>query len=276
MYVGHTSQDGRRQPLAEHLDNVARLCAGFAKPWGGEDVARIIGLCHDIGKYSQAAQRRLLENGHKVDHSTAGGLEAAELCGLPGAYCVFGHHGGLPDGGSPADTDAEPTMLGRCKRQVGKNIHDYAAFRSEITLNPPAEPAFDPLGDVGFSVSMLIRMLFSCLVDADFLDTEHFMAEGKVQRGGYDSIPVLHQKLMSYLQRFAHPTSDINRKRSEILENCIAKGKDQKGLYSLTVPTGGGKTLSSLAFALTLLQANQASCRLGCFFSISLVKDADC
>ncbi|MGI6404089.1 MAG: CRISPR-associated helicase Cas3' [Oscillospiraceae bacterium] len=254
MYIGHTSLDGRRQLLSEHLNNVAQLCADFAKPWGAGEVAKVIGLCHDIGKYSQAAQKRLLENGYKVDHSTAGGLEAARLCGLLGAYCVFGHHGGLPDGGSPADTYGEPTMLGRCKRQVGKHIPDYAAFQSEITLAPPPEPVFYPLRDAGFSVSMLIRMLFSCLVDADYLDTERFMSDGNIRRGGYDSIPTLHQKLTNHLKQFANPSSNLNRKRNEILEQCIAKAGGQKGLYSLTVPTGGGKTLSSLAFALNHAQ----------------------
>lgn len=251
MYIGHTHEDGRQQPLREHLEGVAGLCAAYAAPMGASELARVIGLCHDLGKYADAAQKRLLENGPKVDHATAGGLEIAKLCGNLFAYCVFGHHGGLPDGGSGADKSCAPTMLGRVKRVAGKDIEDYGAFRTEIALARPAQPSFRPLGKTGFSVSMLIRMLFSCLVDADFVDTEAFMSNGAVVRGGYDDIPALHQRLMEYLQPFFSPSSDLNRKRTEILNACIEKAAGGKGLYSLTVPTGGGKTRSSLAFALT-------------------------
>ncbi len=250
MYVGHTTEDGRRQPLSQHLHKVAALCRRFAEPFGAGDVAHAIGLCHDLGKYSEKAQKRLLQNGPPVDHSTAGGLEAHRLCGFFGSYCVFGHHGGLPDGGSPGDKWDNPSWFGRQKRRVGQGIEDYTAFRPEIALQQPQFPAFRPLGDAGFSCAMLVRMLFSCLVDADFLDTEEFMSDGKVERGGYETIDVLHEKLLHYIQPFFHPTSELNRKRSEILQSCIEKANGPKGLYSLTVPTGGGKTISSLAFAL--------------------------
>lgn len=250
MYVGHTSPDGRMQPLREHLEEVAALCQEFGSAFGAGEVARIIGLCHDIGKYSTPVQRRLLENGPKVDHSTAGGIESNKIIGRPGAYCVLGHHGGLPDGGTMADTTGEASMYGRLRRRPGTDIPDYSAFRKEITLSMPGEPALRPLEQYGFSFSMLVRMLFSCLVDADFLNTEAFMTNGAVQRSAYTDISTLCDRLDSYRKTFSNPTTDLNRKRSEILERCIAASEYDKGLYSLTVPTGGGKTISSLAFAL--------------------------
>lgn len=251
MYAGHKNDDGKIQLLSEHLHNVADICRASAAAFGAEELAYAIGLSHDIGKYSMASQKRLLDNGPKVDHATAGGKEIFRTCGALGAYCVMGHHGGLPDGGGRGDTAGEPTMNGRLKRQAGKDIPDYSAFASEITIPSPKEPTFQPMGDLGFSCSMMVRMLYSCLVDADFIDTENFMSNGQVQRGGSGSIPDLRQKIMRHLESFSNPTSAINQKRNEILQNCIAKAEEQKGLFSLTVPTGGGKTIASLAFALT-------------------------
>lgn len=247
MYIGHKSEDGRTQPLLAHLENVAQLCGAYAQAFGAGELGRLIGLCHDLGKYSPEFQKRLLANGPKVDHSTAGGLELVARCGAVGAYCAFGHHGGLPDGGS---ANEEGTFYKRLKRRAGVDIPDYSAFQDELKLYSPAPPSFRPLGETGFSVAMLIRMLFSCLVDADFLDTENFMSDGRIQRGGYEGIPALCDKLDEYLRPWFTPTTPINRKRTEILIRCIEAAKGERGLYSLTVPTGGGKTRSSLAFAL--------------------------
>ena len=253
MYAGHKSDEGSIQPLYEHLTGVAELSAKFADSFGAGGLAYLIGLCHDIGKYSKGAQNRILNNGPKVDHSTAGGQEIFKLCGPIAAYCVFGHHGGLPNGGSEADCGSEASFYGRLKK---KNIEPYSAFMSEVSLKTPSEPAFSPLGAYGFSLSLLIRMLFSCLVDADFLDTEKFMSNDAIQREGYDSIPVLYYKINECIKPFFNPTSELNRKRSEILKNCLNKAENDKGLFSLTVPTGGGKTISSLAFALAHAKRN--------------------
>jgi len=250
MYIGHRSQDGRLQPLRAHLEAVSVLTGEFARVFGAEELGRLLGLCHDLGKYSDAAQDRMRGAEKKVDHSTAGGQELHAL--FPGAaylsYPVFGHHGWLPNGGSRADPGSTGTLFGRLKRAP---LPDYTAFRKEIQLFRPAQPAFTPLYEYGFSLSFFIRMLFSCLVDADFLDTEHFMSAGAVERKGYETMDALYERLMEYLRPLmAHPAGEINQKRTEILRACLRRAEEQPGLYSLTVPTGGGKTLSSLAFAL--------------------------
>ncbi len=246
MFAGHTSEDGRVQPLCAHLKCVAHIAADFARPFGADAVAYQLGLGHDIGKYAEAAQDRLLRGGRKVDHATAGAQTLNPLVGPFGAYPVMGHHGGLPDGGSPADTEGMYTYYARLK----KELRPYDAYRTEITLAAPSVLPIKPLGRGGFSASMLIRMLHSCLVDADFLDTEHFMKNGAVQRGGYNDIPTLLARLEAHLASFGEPSNELNRMRNAILYQCCSAAEGGQGLYSLTVPTGGGKTLSSMAFAL--------------------------
>lgn len=245
MFVAHKSEDGRLQSIQEHLVNVAEMARKFAKDFGAGDEAYTLGLAHDLGKYSAAFQEYLLGNGHSSDHSTAGAQELQKLGMNPASFCAAGHHAGLPDGGYNGDTSDMSTWMGRLKRKV----NPYGAFREEIRLqrvNRPAEPN-------GFRVAFSTRMLFSALVDADFLDTEAFMQNGAVQRGGYEEIPVLLEKLQAYIEPWLHPTGTvkpINQKRTEILGRCLEEGKGERGLKSLMVPTGGGKTISSLAFAL--------------------------
>ncbi len=251
MYVAHKSPAGRIQPLAEHLQNTAQLACSFAADFDMAPQAELVGLAHDIGKYSQAFQRRILENGPKVDHSTAGAkvLDARRLRLL--GWCVAGHHTGLPDFGTAGDMPDRPTLQGRLKRRV----EDYSAFAGEIEL---PEVTVSPPDDY-FDIAFMTRMLFSALVDADFLDTEQAMADGgPPARGQFDDIPTLYQKLVEHLKgkNWWPPQGVYNQKRCQIIENCFRAGKKGQGLYTLTVPTGGGKTIASLAFALAHARAH--------------------
>ena len=249
-YLGHRSDDDREQLLHCHLTGTAERAEKFAAAFGAGEIGYQLGLCHDIGKYTREFQDRLLRGGPKVDHATAGGQVIRNLAGPLFAYPIIGHHSGLPDGGSPRDAAGTPTLFGRLAKQP-PDIPDYSAYSEEIALSLPAEPPLRPLYDAGFSVSMLIRMLFSCLVDADYLDTEHFMRDAQVSRGGYDDIPTLHARLTAYIDRFGKPIDAINIKRNQILSDCLQAAELPPGLYTLTVPTGGGKTIASLAFALS-------------------------
>lgn len=250
-YLAHTegekTQIERWQTLYEHLHETAKLARNFAVSFGAASMAGIIGLMHDIGKYQRAFQRRIRGEAVQVDHSTPGAQEIVKTVGFIGAYCVAGHHGGLPDGGTKADASQEATLYARLSRQ---ELPEISVYHDELTLPPMERPAMKPLGAGGFSVSFFIRMLFSCLVDADYLDTERFMTDGSVQRGGYEPLSVLRERLKKHTAAFFPPKNELNAKRCQILCACEAAGEYQRGLYTLTVPTGGGKTLSSLAFAL--------------------------
>lgn len=251
MYIAHKKDDGKVQTIMEHITNTARLAGQFAKPFGSEQCAYLCGMLHDIGKYSAKFQRRILEGGNSVDHSTAGAVEIdkrMQTIGFLLAYCIAGHHTGLPDGGSLADTGDAPTLHGRLK----KRIESYEQFETEVNMAAfSTEPALEirPLERAGFSVSFYIRMLFSCLVDGDYLDTEGFMSDG-INRNIGEDFDTLNCKLDEYIKPFENPTNAINKKRTEILDSCIQKSVWDKGLYTLTVPTGGGKTIASLAFAI--------------------------
>lgn len=101
-----------------------------------------------------------------------------------------------------------------------------------------------------YRYQFLGRMLFSALVDADYLDTEEFMSGGAVQRDSGETFSVLAERFDKYMSKFADKTGKLNEERQKILKSCIDAAEGERGIYKLTVPTCGGKTLSSMAFAL--------------------------
>lgn len=251
-FLAHQTEDNARsQTILEHLQGTAALAQGFGAAFGAGEQARLAGLLHDIGKYSEAFQKRLQGEAVTVDHSTAGAKEAFARRQLEAAFAVAGHHAGLPDGGASTDSPEGSTLCARMKRAVP----DYSAWHTELPALPSARrPPQIPMDNL--SEAFYIRMLYSCLVDADFLDTETFMQGCAAPRGGYDAIPVLFQRLQQYIAPWQNPATSLNQKRCEILEQCLRAGQTgTSGLYTLTVPTGGGKTISSLAFALAHAQA---------------------
>ena len=242
MYYAHIRKDGTKQAVEEHLNGTAERCAFFAAAFGEEARGRLLGYAHDIGKCSIEFQKRLL-GGPKVDHATAGALECAKAGEDLAGCCVVGHHGGLPDYGNlKRDYPGAPTCIGRLKKGLTGGI---PAYHWGGTLPSPGKlPVFQDR----FTQSLWTRMLYSCLVDADYLDTEAFMAE--THRGGYDSLPVLLDRLNTYIQPWFPGKTELNQNRCNILSQCLKSAVLPRGVYSLTGPTGGGKTVSSLAFAL--------------------------
>lgn len=250
-YIAHKREDGSIQLLKEHLLGTSDLSAQFAAVFGLKQIGRCIGLYHDIGKYSIGFQNRILHNGPKVDHSSAGAIELKKIFTM-GSFCIAGHHSGLMNLGSNIFL-VEGTLCSRLNKKLIGDL-DYSAFQKEITLaddnkyfNKQAQEFY---GQDYFSCMFLIRMLFSCLVDADFLDTESFMSTKVVTRDGFDELSVIYQKYLQYVAKFKQATNALNAKRNEILEDCLKAASDQEGIYSLTVPTGGGKTIASLGFSL--------------------------
>ena len=249
-YLAHISKDQKReQTVLAHSKNVANLAAEFAKSFQAESWGYCCGLLHDIGKYTPEFQERL-RGGASVDHSTAAAKELDEKKGMHAmaAYCVAGHHAGLPDGGTSADDKNSASLKGRLK----KKVPDYQAYKKEIEIPPLQQPNINGIGMGGYSVSFFIRMIYSCLVDADFLDTEDFMTNGETQREPEKISRVHLEMLMKYIGGWLNNSDrqTVNGRRSEILRHCLKMGQEKTGVYSLTVPTGGGKTVSSLAFAL--------------------------
>ncbi len=262
-YYAHSREDEpveQWQSLNDHLNNVARLAAGFAKSFDGQELAFIAGILHDIGKGSRRFQAYIrhangIEDEFKADfqgsggdHSTPGARICSERLAIPGkllAYCISGHHGGLPDW----TQDSGHGLKEKLKKELEK-------LEVEVPeLNHPKIPKLKRLKQslAGFQVQMLGRMLFSCLVDADFLDTEAFMEpEKSAVRRRYPSLAELQKRFdrkFGELCRNA-PASAVNTIRAGVLEDCLAAAETEPGIFSLTVPTGGGKTLASLAFAL--------------------------
>ncbi len=251
-YLAHIDR-ARKQTNKEHLYGTALLAGDFAERFGKWDWGYCCGMLHDIGKYSAAFQEKIQNDSNKqVDHSTAGAQVCAEKGGMYGfmSYCIAGHHSGLPDRGGSSDVENAPTLEGRKK----KKIEDYSAYKNEIQIPEIKTLPFDERGtqDPDFSMSMFIRMLYSCLVDADFLDTESFMKAGQTQRETGEELEILLGKLKEHVAGWLsnEDTETVNGRRTEILKACFAYGEMKRGLFQLTVPTGGGKTMASLAFAL--------------------------
>jgi CRISPR-associated endonuclease/helicase Cas3 len=274
-YYAHSRSDrpeSEWQLLIDHLTATSEIAARLGEAAGISDLARLAGLLHDVGKYAPEFQARLRGSKNPVDHATPGAREIMALCPDPRykywneaiSYAIAGHHSGLPDYGSLADVDSDGTLLAR---RTKKRLKDYSAYRNELAWpaweppKPTLKPARFRFGDkdtqhAWFSFSFLIRMLFSTLVDADWLETERYMDAAEKPRGGYASIPALAAALGCHLERFNNPQTPINRKRTAILNACRAAAQRPPGFFTLTVPTGGGKTLASMAFALEHGQAH--------------------
>lgn len=247
-YLAHIADDQREQAIDEHLQGTAELAAGFAAAFDAEADGRFAGLLHDIGKYTPEFQKRL-HGGPPVDHSTAGAREAFSRYGnAPAALAIAGHHGGIPNAGNPHDPPDEPTLLGRIQRPCTPD----PVWMQEISVPTPAPPAWLTSNDL-LQNAFYTRMLYSCLVDADFQDTQTFMDGAKAPRGGGAPLTELLKCVRAQAQCFlcAQRPSIVARQRNAALRACMEHGQAWKqGLYTLTIPTGGGKTFASLAFAL--------------------------
>ncbi len=239
--------DNEVQLLLEHLKNVSELSKKFAECLNLSEYAEIIGMLHDIGKYSNRFQQRINGNDRiKVDHSTCGAQEAVKRKLTMASFCIAGHHGGIPDIGRKGDCDADPTLTGRLNR----NTENYSAWVNEVESSK-FKPISEPFINDRIPYTFILRFLFSCLVDADYLDTENFMSNGAVSRDSGDELSFLLSLLNNHIEKWQNPSGKLNILRTQMLNECIKAGQNNsEKLFTLTVPTGGGKTISSMAFAL--------------------------
>ena len=265
------------QPLLEHCENVARLSGQFADYIDSKSFLQAAGMLHDLGKAADAWQRYLSASVEEPVHGAtrksapvkhaAAGIAAAfdrypKIYALILAYIIAGHHAGLPDGsqGIGGKDPAPGWTLDDWRKEGEKDfvtlddamrlIRDHLPDPSTLHI-----PRFLIDGNDEHRAQALpfwIRMLYSCLVDADCLDAEAVSNPvASSLRGHHATIPELFEKLNTHLATFPIPeTGSVNEVRAEILAACRAAAKQLSGVFSLTVPTGGGKTLSGMAFAL--------------------------
>lgn len=267
--IAHVHPDNSRisQPLDLHLSAVSSLAGLMSADFKAEEWGKLAGLWHDLGKYSLAFQQYIRSasgyEAHLVDaapgrvnHSSAGALYALEELsdiGWPLAYLIAGHHAGLPDWSS-ADGAGNAALENRMREGEEQGLLVQAIGAAPEALLKPQSLSFKP-DEFGkaLGLHLWIRMLFSCLCDADFLDTESFMDAGKSQlRGGHPDLATLLPQFNEAMKdKTEKPNpSQIDILRTDVLRQCREKAAGAPGLYTLTVPTGGGKTLSSLGFAL--------------------------
>ncbi len=269
-YIAHVKKDDNENwqvhSLLEHLQKVGLLAGDMAAAWNATDWAELAGRWHDLGKYRPAFQSYIkkesgfdpdahIEGGvGRVDHSSAGAIYAVEKFEVLGrilAYLIAGHHAGLPDWDSvEAGASALSVRLeeGKKKKYLDEALGNTVP--KEILVGE--KPTTKPLGGSA-GIHLWVRMLFSCLVDADFLDTESFMAPDKsINRGDNFSLDTLKKVFDVYMASkvASSPDTPVNKIRAGILRDCRNAAQGERGLYTLTVPTGGGKTLSGMAFAL--------------------------
>jgi CRISPR-associated endonuclease/helicase Cas3 len=263
IFAHSANNKGKWQLLDEHLKNVADKSSKFAETFGSSDWAYNIGFLHDLGKASDDFQKYLRDSSNKdsddddiaikkTNHASAGAIYAVNQykeIGKIMAYCIAGHHAGLADYWC-SENAGNAALSVRLKKdeKYFELIKDYIAdeiFVLKENLPPPK------LTNPEEDLHLWVRMLYSCLVDADFLDTEEHFNEDNQKRSDFDSITKLADRFSHYMETFPkdEKSSSINKIRLEVLKYCETASTKKEGFWELTVPTGGGKTLSAMAFA---------------------------
>ena len=253
-HINEETNEG--QTVKEHSENTALLCRQFAIPIL-KDFMYAMGLLHDVGKYQLSFQRRLKGENIRVEHSTCGAIVAKDLypnvLALLMEYCIAGHHSGIPDGGYINDTPDLSTLNGRMRRV----FEDFSTYKQEIFV-----PEINTEKVIGFLLqdcknktdlvvdkfTFLTRYCFSCLTDADSLDTAHFCSGETIRPLNADfkaCLKKVNKKLTSFVS-----TTDLQKTRALLQQQVFEKANTDAEIYLMNMPTGSGKTLCSVKFAL--------------------------
>ncbi len=269
-FAAHTpqSQPGLWHGLKDHLETVAAETEIKAEKLKGSRLGYYVGLWHDLGKYNPKFQD-FLQQAHvaklagqkepkqKVPHAVYGAFLAKELGCQPLGFLIAGHHAGLSN--LKGDNSLDQKL---------KNSEQLAIYQSLLSLASQEIPSiktsedlrsyFKPFGQDRIAVDLFLRLIFSCLIDADRLDTEHFanpeQSQLRQDRANAVTIAqlweVFDRKQQEFVKQAKNPESKVNRVREEVFQHCVKAAKCEPGIFRLCVPTGGGKTRSGLAFAL--------------------------
>lgn len=268
-FYAHTEDKrGQWEPVINHLIEVARLSKEFSSAWGTGIEGETAGLMHDLGKYSELFQKVLKKEEYHIDHATPGALAALKKYrenGMAVAMAIQGHHDGLQRGyhrdfQTSVQMKTEVSELGKkysC-RDIGKLFERFSLDGGFLIENLQSDFPVEYKNNRSISAMLYVRMLFSALVDADFLATEaHFNRTGKdliYRKQGIKLNPKeALNKLLEYKSRLGKSSTSnktINTIRNDLFNSCISAGENPMGLYTLTAPTGSGKTIAMLAFAL--------------------------
>lgn len=257
VYKAHMNEKTNEiQTVKEHSENTAELCAKFSGP-ELKDIMYVVGLLHDCGKYQESFQRKMDGANLKIEHSICGALVAkeqyADPLGLLIEYCIAGHHAGIPDGGYKNDTPDLPTLQARLQRQP----EDFSAYKKDFSA-----PQLDAQGFLRYVLrdcgqdrdlivdkfAFLTRYCFSCLTDADSIDTAEFCGENSLRTMQVDFLSCL-KKVDEKLNSFVCETY-LQKSRAKLQQQVFAKTGQDAELYLMNMPTGSGKTLCSVKFAL--------------------------
>lgn len=257
LYKAHINEKGETQTVKQHSENTARLCYEYSVP-ALKDFMYTLGLLHDVGKYQPSFQKRISGNSNiHIEHSTCGAKAAQEhydrVLATMMQYCIAGHHTGIPNSGSKIDSSDMSTLYGRLKRET----EDYSAYKDELDLarfNEKSVVQFlcddcdNDMGKLVDKFSFLTRYCFSCLTDADSVDTSTFCKEHEERemlsnfKGCLDSV---NKRLSSFVCK-----TNLQRARAVIQNQVFDKAEKDSEIYLMDMPTGSGKTLCSLKFAL--------------------------
>ena len=271
-YIAHVkkleSGNWEVHTLEDHLRGVATIAEEIGEKFSSKEWTRLAGLWHDLGKYRPAFQKHIKkssgydqnasissENDPNKQHASTGAMYAVEhldesVFGRVLAYVIAGHHAGLPDytGAKAKGRSLDEALQDVHFLQEIQNVSIPEDILDKANLVPP--PVMDSFHDM----HCWIRMVFSALVDADFLDTEKFMQPAKtdLRKTKYPSLHILLKRFSRYMDKLTATSKigPVNELRSDVLKEARRKAAGKPGIYTMTVPTGGGKTLSSLAFAL--------------------------
>ena len=273
----HPKDESKWEPLEQHLREVADLTREYSRAFGANDWGWFAGLWHDLGKFHPDFQRKLRGDRMQIEHTGAGAALANELSGKYGetlAFVIAGHHAGLSNRVSREEGKLTPLdeRVKRAGPQLAQSKSSAAdlpdsitnlLFPVKITLEIP-ERISKADDDSKAAWGCFIRMLFSALVDADSIATERFCSAGEQAvrlraQPVYSSIETLQIRLDTTLDQLAAGAlaSEVNRERARILDWCRAAAPQPAGFFTLNVPTGGGKTLASMSFALRHALGNQ-------------------